>query len=270
MVCLNDPGSVTGYSAKFSPDSRRIALAHLDGELLVYDLATHRASRCRRGPGPARDLAYRSDGAQIAVIYPEKPPSCQIIEADSGKLLRSIVLPALGESVAWSPDGAMLATPCEDRKIYLWDAATGIRRSTLEGSTRLGLRAAFHPAGTLLASNGWEGQLRLWDPVLGRPVLSVTSNLWPEFQNEGQIVIAFEDNLTGYEVDPATRIPDIRACFQRADRLSIRGAFIVMAGFWPWARIGEWRFGTWRSPGSSPSYPSGMPRKWCSRPPATW
>ena len=53
-VCLNDPGSVTGYSAKFSPDSRRIALAHLDGELLVYDLATHRASRRRRGPGPAQ------------------------------------------------------------------------------------------------------------------------------------------------------------------------------------------------------------------------
>ena len=54
MVCLNDPGSVTGYSARFSPDSRRIALAHLDGELLVYDLATHRASRLRRGPGPAQ------------------------------------------------------------------------------------------------------------------------------------------------------------------------------------------------------------------------
>ena len=72
MACLNDPGSVTGYSAKFSPDSRRIALAHLDGELLVYDLATHRASLLRRGPGPARDLSYRSDGTQIAVIYSEK------------------------------------------------------------------------------------------------------------------------------------------------------------------------------------------------------
>ncbi len=203
MVCLNDPGFVTGYSARFSPDSRRIALAHLDGELVVYDLATHRASLRRRGPGPARDLSYRSDGAQIAVIYPENPPTCQIIEADSGKLVRSILLPALGESVAWSLDGAMISIPCEDRKIYLWDATTGIRRATLEGSTSLGLRAAFHPAGTLLASNGLEERLRLWDPVLGRPVLSVTSDRWPEFNKEGRIVIAFEDKLTGYEVDPA-------------------------------------------------------------------
>ena len=155
------------------------------------------------GQGRRAISAYRSDGAQIAVIYPEKPPSCQIIEAESGKLVRSIVLPALGESVAWSPDGTTLATPCDDRKIYLWDAATGIRRATLEGSTSIGLRAAFHPAGTLLASNGWEGRLRLWDPVLGRPVLSVTSNRWPEFSKEGRIVIAFEDRLTAYQVDPA-------------------------------------------------------------------
>ena len=68
-VCLNDPGPVTGYSAKFSPDSRRIALAHSDGELLVYDLATGHSSRRWRGPGPAQDLAFRPDGAQIAVIY---------------------------------------------------------------------------------------------------------------------------------------------------------------------------------------------------------
>ena len=31
----------------------------------------------------------------------------------------------------------------------------------------------------------------------------MTSNRWPEFNKEGRIVIAFEDNLTGYEVDPA-------------------------------------------------------------------
>ena len=85
--------------------------------------------------------------------------------------------PAPRTTVAWSPDGTTLATPCDDRKIYLWDAATGIRRATLEGTTNGGLHAAFHPAGTLLASNGWEGRLRLWDPVLGRPVLSLTGGI---------------------------------------------------------------------------------------------
>ena len=168
----------------------------------MYDLATPcqpAIARARAGT----DLAYRWDGAQIAVIYPGKPPSCLITDAESGKLIRSIVLPAPGECVAWSPDGVTLATPCDDRKSYLWDAATGIRRATLEGSTNIGLRGAFHPAGTLLASNGWEGRLRLWDPVMGRQVLSLTSNRWPEFSKEGQIVIAFEERLTAYQVNPA-------------------------------------------------------------------
>ena len=59
-------------------------------------------------------------------------------------------------------------------KIDLWDAVTGVRRATLEGHDNSGLSASFHPAGTLLASNGWECRLRLWDPILGRPLLSVT------------------------------------------------------------------------------------------------
>jgi serine/threonine protein kinase/WD40 repeat protein len=205
-ACLSDPGHVTSSSAKFSPDSRRIALTHVDGELLVYDLATRHPSRLRRGPGPAQDLAYRPDGVQIAVIYNEKKPSCQIVEARSGKLVRSIPLPIWTEGVTWSADGATLATPCSDRNIYLWDAATGARRTTLEGSNTLGMRAAFHPAGTLLASSGWDGRLRLWDSALGRPVLSLSGGYscsWPEFSQDGRTAAGLEDTLTSYQVEPA-------------------------------------------------------------------
>ena len=198
---VNDPGQA--FPAKFSPDSRQIALAHADGEVIVYDLATRHSSQLRRGPGLARDLAFRPDGARIAVSCEEERPSCQIIEAGSGKLLLSIQLPTRGESVAWSADGVTLATPCVDHKIYLWDAATGSRKAVLEGSTNLGVRASFHPAGTLLASYGWEGRLRLWDAVLGRQVLSLTGYLLPEFSKDGQIVAGFENQLTPYQVDPA-------------------------------------------------------------------
>ena len=63
--------------------------------------------------------------------------------------------------------------------------------------------AAFHPAGTLLACNGWEGRLRLWDPVLGRLVLSLTSDSLPDFSQDGRTVVALEDALITYQVDPA-------------------------------------------------------------------
>jgi WD40 repeat protein len=144
-ICLNDPGQVSARAAKFSPDSRRIALAHVDGELLVYDLTTARPIKRWRRHAPANDLAFSPDGSRIAIAEHGNAPSCQIIEAGSGKLVRSISLPTLPDGVAWNADGTTLATPCADLKIYLWDADSGIRRATLEGSTSSGLLAAFHP-----------------------------------------------------------------------------------------------------------------------------
>ncbi len=202
-VCLNDPRQVTGYSARFSPDSRRIASGQADGGVVVYDLATGDSCGLCRGPGLVQDLAFRPDGARIAINDNEQKPSCRIVEAGSGALVRAIPLPTRSESVTWSADGTTLATPCEDRRIYFWDAATGTRRATLEGSTNLGVHAAFHPAGTLLASNGFEGRLRLWDPILGRSVLSLTGGTLLEFSNDGRIVLGLEHDMTPYRVDPA-------------------------------------------------------------------
>ena len=202
-IAVEDPGPID-RGARFSPDSRRIAVAHVDGDLLVYDLATGRPGR--PWPGRASRLAFRPDGAQIAVIDNEsKPPTCRILEGESGRLVRTFPLRAAADDVAWSPDGTTLATPAQhpDSKIDLWDVATGIRRATLEGHNNSGLSASFHPAGTLLASNGWEGRLRLWDPVLGRPWLSLTGGSLNQFSQDGRIVVGLEDKLTTYQVDPA-------------------------------------------------------------------
>ena len=154
-------------------------------------------------------VAFRPDGAQIAVPCAGRSPACQILDAETGRLVRSISLPSHSgiDCVAWSPDGTTLATASDDRKIYLWDAATGLRKATLEGHTNGGLRPAFHPAGTLLASNGWESRLRLWDPVLGRPWLNVPGTcsasgfgVQPRRPNRG---LARGPMILTYQVDPA-------------------------------------------------------------------
>jgi WD40 repeat protein/tetratricopeptide (TPR) repeat protein len=204
-VAVDDPGPVHWGAAEFSPDSRCIVVAR-DRQLLRYDLATGRPSR--RWPWNADCLAFRPDGAQIAVIDNDsKPPTCRILEAESGRLVQAFPLRVPAEDVAWSPDGAMLATTSghPDSKIDVWDAVTGVRRTTLEGHENSGLRAAFHPAGTLLASNGWESRLRLWDPIQGRPLFSLSggSCCFLEFSRDGRIVHQVADQLTTYQVEPA-------------------------------------------------------------------
>jgi WD40 repeat protein len=207
-VALEEPGPINDLAATFSPDSRWIAVGHQDSEVLIYDLATGQPSRRWRLPAPAHDVAFRGDGAQIAIPYgAEKGWFCRILEVETGRIVRSFPLPqpglTPGVSVAWSPDGSTLAIPCDDLKIYLWDAATGTRKATLEGHTQGYVGAAFHPSGALLASSGWENRTWLWDPVLGRPWLTLTGYSDSEFSRDGRIVVSREGTWAPYQVDPA-------------------------------------------------------------------
>jgi WD40 repeat protein len=76
-----------------------------------------------------------------------------------------------------------------------------------------GVTASFHPAGTLLASTGYETRLRLWDAILGQPLLSVTG-YGCQFSRDGRIVIRLEDRLTPYRFEPALEY----RTFAHADR----------------------------------------------------
>jgi eukaryotic-like serine/threonine-protein kinase len=201
-AALRVAGAVSEGAVAFSPDSRQIALARQDGDTLVYDLATGQPTRRWSGPS-VKCLSFHPNGTQIAEIAGQPGKTCRIVDAVSGRLIRSIPIGAVAVGVAWSPDGGTLATPCDDFKIYLFDAATGARKATMDGHSA-DLLTAFHPAGTLLATSGRDQQLRLWDSALGRPWLSLTS--WAEFvqfSRNGQIVVSREDRLITHRTDPA-------------------------------------------------------------------
>jgi WD40 repeat protein len=70
-------------------------------------------------------------------------------------------------TVAWHPDGERLAVAGEAPQIQLWDVPRKKRTHLLECDTK-GIRMVFNHAGTLLASNGRNGRLRLWDPNSGQ------------------------------------------------------------------------------------------------------
>ena len=68
-VAVDDPGPVSLGSARFSPDSRRIAVVHRGWRVLDLrpgDAVGPTVAGLARRSG---NLAFRPDGAQIAVIY---------------------------------------------------------------------------------------------------------------------------------------------------------------------------------------------------------
>ncbi len=62
---------------------------------------------------------------------------------------------------------------------------------------------AFHPSGTILASNDWRARLRFWDLATGRERLSLTCMGGREFSHDGRIFIGQGNEFSACQVDPA-------------------------------------------------------------------
>ncbi len=76
-------------------------------------------------------------------------------------------------SIAFSPDGKLLATSSQDNSISIWDMSTRHPISKLSGHTRAVYKVAFSPDGHRLASAGWDSVVRIWDVTTNQGLMTL-------------------------------------------------------------------------------------------------
>ncbi|MCA9981416.1 MAG: WD40 repeat domain-containing protein, partial [Anaerolineales bacterium] len=152
------------YDLAVSPNGRLLAVAGADSVIYLYDITN---------PG-----------------FPSSSP-VRVLDGHTTEV----------NSIAFSPDGTLLASGDDAGRIILWRVATGENLGTLAGHANWILSLDFHPEGQILASASRDNTILLWDvPTLTRlsgPFVAHEDWVWEARFNEtgDQLLSAGRDNL---------------------------------------------------------------------------
>ncbi len=165
------------YCAEFSPDGQHIASAGADGDIILWNANDGRRVATLASNGfEVNGLDYSLDGQWLAAVgdgatirvwsvvdvennLHEAIPNTIHVEGD-----RAIY------SVAFSPDGRLLASGGQDNRVHLWNTTDWSSGGKLVEHEDHIESLAFSPDGSRLATGSTDRTVKLWD-VQSRSVL---------------------------------------------------------------------------------------------------
>ena len=153
-----------------------LAAAEVGGAVRIWDIGRRELLRPPlRLPPSVYGLAFSPDGSQLAVPFgafsDEGPNGVEILDVESGERVARLSLDGEVGSVAFSPDGSLLAGGEVDGGALVW-GTDGWRRvgRPLARQTASTVEVEFSPDGHTLATSHSDHSAALWDVASQKPI----------------------------------------------------------------------------------------------------
>ncbi len=154
----------------FAPDGKALASAGADGTVRLWDPFTGSTLWTYRGHSDTVRAVVVDPSGRLVLSCGDDRTIKGVGVAD-GREQFSLACPKQTSSMAFSPDGTILAVGDDWGNVSFWDVGTWSRRSMVKGSDANVWGLAFSPDGRTLAAACDDDKVRLWDPVSGQVVL---------------------------------------------------------------------------------------------------
>ncbi len=175
----------------WSPDGKRLASGGQDG-VQIWDAATgNQLLAITTGDHLlfqrflVNALAWSPDGTRLVIAggfgfgtvsgqtVDESSSGIGVWDATTGKtVLNSFNASDEFKTVAWSPDGKLIAGSGTDNTVQVWNATTGKILQTYKGHTNSVASLAWSPDSTSIASASFDNTVQVWNATTGKTLLT--------------------------------------------------------------------------------------------------